>query len=518
MNDAVDLAAGQFDELMRERHRRSLVEFVRDGWHVLHPESEHFVDNWHIDAICAHLQAVTDGHIRRLLINVPPGMSKSILVNVFWPAWEWGPRGLSHMQYMCTTYEKDRLGKRDLERMRRVVGSDWYQQLYGHGVTVNAKKDTAEMFAVHEGGWREVRPIKGLTGGRANRLNIDDPHSVSQAESEAEREGVVRLLAESAGSRLKEPRTDAMVVIMQRLHERDYAGHLIAQEVDDETGIPWDHLCLPMRYETDHPTPTRSTIGFADPRVEDGELLFPARFPEEVVDNLEKEMGGRDSYAVAGQLQQRPEPRGGGMVPVHVIRRETLRDDEPRFNQIESLVRYWDKASTEGGRGARTAGVLMARLKGGEGWFVLDVVTGRWSSTERDAKIRETAEQDQQYYGRVTIYLEREPGGGGKDSFRATAKQLEGFSVHEDPVAKTKTERMEGLASQVGAGNVYVLRRRWTESFLDELSKFPVGRHKDQADAAAGAFNRLLARGRAGAMGSNRGAKRGRKAGARRNR
>lgn len=503
MADQVDLAPGQDDDLTRELHRRSLVQFVRDAWHVLHPPSEEYVHNWHIDAICAHLEAVTDGRIRRLLINVPPGHSKSILVNVLWPAWEWGPRGLSYMQYMCTTYEKDRLGKRDVERMRHLVGSDWYQRLYGHNVTVNTKKDTAEMFAVHEGGWREVRPIRGLTGGRANRLCIDDPHSVNQAESDAERQAAVRLLSESAGSRLKDPQHDAMVVIMQRLHERDYSGYIIEQELDDDTGISWDHLCLPTRYEHDHPYPTRSSIGFTDPRVEDGELLFPDFFTEEVVANYEKEMGGRDSYAVAGQLQQRPEPRGGGMVPVHVIRKETLRYEEPKHKDIESIVRYWDKAGTRDA-GKYTAGVLMARLKNDAGWFVLDVVRERMASTERDQMIRRTAEQDAAYYGQVMIYLEREPGSGGKDSYRATAKQLEGFPVDEDPVGVSKPERMQGLASQVGAGNVYVLQRRWTEPFLAELGKFPVGRYADQADAAAGAFNRLLSRGRAGALGSNR--------------
>jgi hypothetical protein len=67
---------------------RSLREFVRQAWIVVEPSTP-FVPGFHIDAIIEHLEAVTRGQIRNLLINVPPRHMKSLLVSVFWPAWEW---------------------------------------------------------------------------------------------------------------------------------------------------------------------------------------------------------------------------------------------------------------------------------------------------------------------------------------------------------------------------------------------------------------------------------------------
>ena len=110
---------------------RTLKGFVREAWHVVEPQAL-YVPGWHIDAICAHLEAVTHGQITRLLVNVPPGSAKSLLVSVLWPAWEWGPAGLPSLRYLATAYNEQPV-KRDTRKMRDLVESEWFQTLWPLG-------------------------------------------------------------------------------------------------------------------------------------------------------------------------------------------------------------------------------------------------------------------------------------------------------------------------------------------------------------------------------------------------
>src|SRR5690606_6669483 len=157
--------------------------------------------------------------------------------------------------------------------------------------------------------------------------------------SGAHRETALRVFQETLPTRLNNPDKSAIIVVMQRLHENDVSGLIL------ENDYGYEHLCLPMEFEPERRCTT--SIGFTDPRTEEGELLFPGRFPREVVDRDRKVMG---EYAYAGQMQQRPAPRTGGF-----FRWERLEvvDAAPKLKKI---IRYWDKAGTDGG-GARTAGV-----------------------------------------------------------------------------------------------------------------------------------------------------------------
>lgn len=277
---------------------QSLSGFVREAWHVVEPSVD-YVHGWHIDAICQHLEAVTSGEITRLLINVPPGTMKSLLCGVFWPAWEWGPKGKPQLRYLGASYS-EHYAKRDNRRMRDLVASEWYQTLWGDRVKLTRTGEMA--FANSCMGSRQGVPFSRLTGGRGDRVIIDDPHSVDGAESEAERLSTVRTFRESVPTRLNDPQRSAIVVVMQRLHEADVSGTILA------LGLGYEHLMLPMEFEPERRC--RTSIGFADPRTEEGELLFPRRFPRAVIERDKIPLG---SYAVAGQFQQRPAPRSGGL-------------------------------------------------------------------------------------------------------------------------------------------------------------------------------------------------------------
>ena len=448
----------------RELCSRSLSDFVRQSWGVLEP-GQPYVHGWHIDALSEHLEAVTSGEITRLLINVPPGTMKSMLAGVFWPAWEWGPKGLPGTRFIGASYEES-LATRDNRRMRHLVQSEWFQRLWPIGLTGDQNAKT--YFENDATGWRQSCAVKSMTGKRGDRVLWDDPHSVENAISDAHRETALRVFKETLPTRLNNPDSSAIVIIMQRLHERDVAGMILEEDYG------YEHLCLPMEFEPDRRCVT--SIGFQDPRTKEGELLFPERFPPEVVDDY-RQMG---EYAYSGQMQQRPAPRGGGFFEWEKL--EVVRA-EPQTNKV---VRYWDKAGTEDG-GAWTAGVKMARTTEGR-YIVLDVVRGQWAASKREKIIRQTAETD----GRdVDVWVEQEPGSGGKESAESTIKNLAGYTVRAERATGDKAVRAEPYSVQVEAGNVTLLKGDWNKQFIDEHKSFPVGRYKDQIDAAGGAFNKL---------------------------
>lgn len=449
----------------REACRRKLSTFVKEAWAVLEP-GQPYIHGWHVDAICEHLEAITYGDIKRLLINIPPGTMKSTLTSVFWPAWEWGPRNLPSTRIIGASHEQG-LATRDTLKMRRLVTSEWYQERWPTILTADQNQKT--YYENNKTGFRQACAVKSMTGKRGDRVIWDDPHSVEAALSVAERETALRVFQETLPTRLNNPDRSAIVIVMQRLHEEDVSGYILAND------LGYEHLCLPMEFEPDRKCIT--SIGFEDPRKDDGELLFPGRFSRETVERDKKVMG---IYATAGQLQQRPAPRSGGFFSWEKLE---IVQATPK---IVKKVRYWDKAGTQDG-GCYTAGVLMGR--GDDGcWYVLDVVHGQWAAPLREKTIKQSAELD----GKSTnIWIEEEGGSGGKESAQATIKNLAGFKIQAERPTGDKAVRAEPYAVQVDAGNIKILAGPWNKTFVDEHKNFPRGKYKDQIDAASGAFNKL---------------------------
>jgi predicted phage terminase large subunit-like protein len=446
---------------------QTLAGFVREAWHVLEPTTK-LVWNWHLDAICQHLEAVTDGRITRLLANVPPGSSKSMLVSVMWQAWEWGPKGLASMRYLTTSFN-DGPVKRDTRKCRDLMLSDWYRALWPE-VTLTRTGETS--FANSKTGTREGVAFGSLTSQRGDRLVIDDPHSTETAESAADRLATTRKFREGAQNRLNDQEKSAIVVIMQRLHEEDVSG------VIEQIGMDYVHLMLPMEFEVDRGCETE--IGFKDPRSFDGELLDPGRFPAGAVVKLKRDMG---SYAYAGQYQQRPAPRSGGMFQ---------RSD---FEVVEAVpagarrCRAWDFAASKEKPGKQpdwTVGLRMAHHKGT--FYIEDVERGRWSPGEVETKLKNIATHDGLS---VRVRTPQDPGSAGKADAATKTKLLAGYDVKVETVTGDKATRAKPASAQAEAGNVKLLRGRWNEAFLDEVCSFPNGQFDDQVDAFADALNEL---------------------------
>lgn len=466
---AIQLTDADWLAIEREACKRSLVTFVQQAWHVIEP-GQPYVHGWHIDAIAEHLEAVTRGDITRLLINVPPGTMKSLLTSVMFPAWEWGPRGMASMRVVATSHS-ERLAVRDNLKCRRLVASEWFQTRWPLALTSDQNAKTK--FENASTGFREAMPFTSLTGTRGDRVIIDDPLSVDDASSEAKREAVNTTFLESVPTRLNNPKSSAIVVVMQRLHQRDVSGLALDME------LGYEHLMLPMEFEPERRCIT--SIGFKDPRKVDGELLFPERFPADVVARDRKVMG---SYASAGQMQQRPAPREGGMFKRSWFE---IVDAAPATRR---KVRRWDLAGTDskaGGDPDWTVGLLLSEHAGI--YYVEDVTRIREAAAGVERTIKATAMQDGKP---VPIVLPEDPGSAGKSYASYLVRLLAGWNARAERETGSKEVRATPVSAQAEAGNIKLVRAPWNQEFLEEVSMFPNAAHDDHVDALSGAFAALL--------------------------
>lgn len=260
--------------------RGGLINFIQHFWTVLEPNTP-FVGGPLLEAMCEHLEAVAYGQISRLIITVPPGSMKSLLTNVFFPAWMWGPMGMASHRFIGFSYSAS-LTERDNRRFRDLVISPEYRHLWGDRFELRKQGET--LVSNSETGFKLASSVGGVgTGARADLVVIDDAHNVKEAESEVVRTATVRWFRESMLNRLNDMRKSAIVIIQQRVHSGDIPGVILDEDMD------YEHLNIPMEYEPD--LHCKTSIGWEDWRTRKGELAWPERFPPVVVARLKREMG-----------------------------------------------------------------------------------------------------------------------------------------------------------------------------------------------------------------------------------
>lgn len=298
----------------REECEETLFEFLRDSW--MYVDSGEFSSCWAIEAMCDHLEAVTLGHIPRLLINIPPRCTKTTLCSIVFPAWTWARSKIAYwsgpqVRFLCASYGHT-LSLDSSNKSRRLLNSQWYQDNWGYRFNLRDDQNMKWNYANSEGGERLATSVGGtLIGLGGDILIADDLNNTEEVESEAERANVATFWNEFHSTRLNNPQKSAIIVIQQRLSEGDVSGLILDSDED------WIHLCIPMRYEEgrtyttvvlpqyDDPDP------WDDPRAEEGELMWPERFDEPAVIRLERALG---PYMASGRLQQSPAPKGGGIL------------------------------------------------------------------------------------------------------------------------------------------------------------------------------------------------------------
>lgn len=440
------------------------------------------------------MQAVFEGQIRRLLINVPFRTAKSTLCSVMAPAWSWIHR--PDHKWLCGSYAA-KLAIRDNLKMRRLIQSPWYQERWGRGFNLvdNSDWGDPEGFKLTTDQNQKVRFENDRTGYRigfgfeggvmgdgGNTVLIDDPHDRDQAHSDAERETALTTFDQAITTRLNNPARDAIVIIMQRLHEQDLSGHVLAKG-------GYEHLLIPMHFD---PKRSRVTvIGWSDPRTVAGQLMHPERFSAETVAELEKAIG---SYAAAGQLEQNPAPEEGGILKKAWWR---FYYDEDLPTEWDEEIQSWDLNLT--GTADFVAGQPWGR-KGANCYLKPEEVYGAYDFPDTIVHMLSLSER---HPNGAKLVENKANGPAAVSTLRDKVPGMIATNPDGD-----KKARARAISPYVQAGNVWLPSpydragnerpdRAWVLRLVENAAKYPngslpAGSHGDDIDALTQAVNKLM--------------------------
>ena len=453
--------------LRKKEASDSLYKFVKQAWHVVEPSTK-YVDGWHIEAICNYLEACVKGEIRNLIVNIPPRHMKSLLVNVFFPAWVWANN--PHKKFIFTSYGED-LAIRDSVQCRKLITSSWYQSNW----QVELRKDQNQKgsFENTNGGYRKSFGFGGgIVGEGGDFICIDDPLKPEDAQSDAIRGTVNSTFNNTISTRLNDPKTGVKILIMQRLHEDDLSGHLLAGKEK------WEHLCLPAEYEGIR---FNSSINFIDPRKVMGELLWKDRFGIEEIQSMKNTLS---ELGIAGQLQQRPSTIAG-----NIFKKEWFK------NRVENtdIVARWISADTAQSvkANADPNSIIVGELRSDYRLFIREVSNKRLEFTDLQEEVERLAEKYK--YKLEGIIIESKSSGISlqQSIMRTSPEWMRSLIVPYNPTGD-KIQRF--YQSAVWCEKDCVLlpppleSYEWLYGFEKELFSVPNTKHDDQADS----FSQLI--------------------------
>lgn len=484
---------GDYLSLMEaELARRSLYHFTRLFWREIDDGTTEFIDAKHVKVICDALQAVYEGSVKRLIINIPPGYGKSKIGSVAFPAWIWANNPAFRMLY--ASYDQNLAEGFSLDT-RAVILSTKYQTAFADAdgnplVQMRDDQNRAENFKNTSGGFRMATSVEGRgTGIRVDMVFVDDPLNAIHARSDAHRDGANRWFTKAIASRLKDPSTGRLVVVMQRLHADDLSGHLLRKG-------GYEHLCLPSEFE-----PNRKSVVYGvrngsqvkiveDWRTKQGEVLFPRLYPKQVLDEAKVTMG--DAYS--GQHQQRPAPEEGGLFKkkhwrfwVHPDANRSQLAPRPegcfagdpvvlpaRFDRVVLSLdaAFKDKKKSD------FVSFTVAGISGANR-FVLDNVTKRASFLKTLEIFASLLKQ----YPRISAKLVEDKANG--TAIIDTLKSKVPGIIAIEPEGG-KESRAQAAAPSIESGNWFLPEGApWLEEFIDEFRDFPNGLHDDRVDSVS---------------------------------
>lgn len=466
--------------------------YVQRAWNEIDPSP--FIANWHVDAICDHLQACFDGQIQKLIINVPPGTAKSMLCGVMFPSWAWIRR--PSWQFLSASYEQG-LATRDAVKARELMKGEWYTRWFrGPNAPYDftpwefsGDQDNKTDYKNTAMGRRMALGVGGKgTGYRGDVLLIDDPLNAKDAHSEIKRETCIRWKDETMSSRFNVKEKAVEILIMQRLHENDLTGHLLRKG-------GWEHLSLPAEYECAKRARTKLLYKgkpWEDPRKEEGDLLFPALLSKPVLDGLKKDLG---SYAYAGQYQQRPVPAGGGVLKRHWFNRRWLLPDQQPVEGFECRpvpiqfdhISVWTDAAFKKTEDSDRVAIGVFGVKGPD-LYLLHLVWDRMGFNETVAHLMNIRNTWPQLHG---LYIEDKANGS------AIIETLRAKIAGVIPVEPDggKESRINAVAPFIESGNLWLpLSSAWVEDYVVEACSFPKAPHDDAIDMTAYALTHYCAK------------------------
>jgi len=541
------------DEANRVMYEEDFYEFFRAGWRYFDPSP--FAHGMALEAVAYHLEAVIHGDIKRLIINIPPRMSKSSLTSVSLPAWVWARRWESStsgpgVQFLHASYSQS-LSLRDSVKCRRLIESPWYQKYWGDRFRLTSDQNTKTRFDNDRAGSRLCTSVGStLTGEGGNIIIVDDPNAAQEAFSEATIHTTIEWWDTALSTRLNNARDGAFIIIQQRLAEDDLTGHILSKDVGN-----WTHLMLPMRYEMERHTHT--VIGWHDPRgvneagepmvtilpdglrvpsspeaaialrKREGQLLWPERFGEDEVAELESTLG---PFASAGQLQQRPEVKGGG-----IIKRDWWQPwEHAEFPMCDFIVAALDTSYTEKQENDPSAMTVWGVFSGDrtnyannfatnnrgmidvadhahrfdeaaqikfklpnlvssapkvillyawEEWLEFPDLVQKVAKTARDCKLDR-------------LLIENKAAGHSVAQELRRVFSSSDFAVQMyDPKGIDKRSRVYAIQHMFSEGLIYAPNKQWAEKVIVQTGLFPKAKHDDLTDTVSMALSHLRSTG-----------------------
>jgi len=486
---------------------------VRQAWPIFEP-AEPMRDTWHIGAVCEHLEALARGQIQNLIITIPPGHAKSLLVSVAFPAWVWTWK--PHWRAIFSSYAHT-LAVRDSVRCRNVIESPWYVSHFmrpldaqgtpnPNGWTMAPDANRQADFGNTRSGRRLSTSVDGTnTGERGNCIVGDDVLSVKDSTSEQVRKTTNDWWEKTMSSRLNVPARDQRVLMGQRIHEDDPQGRALA------SGL-YEHLSLPSHYDPKRACVThvrkvqadgtadedaagneQRSVFFRDPRKEPGELLFPALFPGKVLDHFKKVLGSQYN----AQYEQDPTSEEGA-----TFKRAYWRFWKPDGTAAEWKAprpdKCWEGPAVPLPKLWEIVLSLDAAFKDGEkNDYVVFTVWGVWQANRYLLDmVREHADFTRtvavfralvKKYGVLMYNKYVEDKANGTAVINMLKNEIAGIIPVEPEGGKES--RAAAMQPMVQSGNIYLPDGApWLEDFISEFAKFPKGKHDDIVDSTSQAM------------------------------
>jgi predicted phage terminase large subunit-like protein len=436
--------------------RASFYWFCRYGF--LQQRGYKWLRNWHHDVICRKLEDVFYGRCRRLIINIPPRYSKTEIAVVNFIAWALGMAPDS--EFIHTSYSS-RLAANNSYRAREIVRQDWYRELFPE-LQLAAGSEAKDDWRTTDGGVVYATGSGGtITGYGAGKMReepgfggaiiIDDPHKADEATSETMRENVIEWFKNTIESRVNDPSTP-IIVIMQRLHEEDLAGWLLA----GGNGETWEHLCIPALNEADEP-------------------LWPEKHDKAELDRMAK----AKPYEFAGQYLQRPAPLGGG-----IFKTDWWRYYHPAaLPPINRIVQSWDTAFKT--KTHNDFSVCTTWADTDQGFYLLDC----WKEKVEFPDLKRMVVSLHQKFGAHAVLVE------DKASGQSLIQELKRETkIPLIPVQKGAGDDKISLAFAVTpliqAGRVFLPEGApWLADYIASHAGFPNAAHDDDVDSTTQALS-----------------------------
>jgi predicted phage terminase large subunit-like protein len=437
--------------------RSDLRAFVWKSFQTILPGTP-YLPSWHIDAIVHQLMRVQAGEISRLLINQPPRSLKSICVSVAYVAWLLGHDPTRRV--IVVSYANE-LAAELHRQFRMIIDAPWYRALFP---AMRPARDSGAELVTMAGGGRYATSIGGtLTGRGADLIIVDDPLKAEEAMSEPARKRVIDWFAGTLVSRLNDKENGPIIVVMQRLHENDLAGHVLGQG-------SWELLELPAIAVED------SVIPLGHGKImtrRSGDILHPERESKDALERIKAEIG---SLKFSAQYQQRPVPLEGNL-----IRRDWFRYyDTLPHSSAKRIVQSWDIAMMTGDTNDYSVCTTWWMIK--SDYYVVDVFRARLQYPDLRRKVVGLAAK----HGASTVLIEN--AGPGMALLQDLWRDLPaGMPRPLGPKPEaSKTDRMVAQSAKIEAGHVHLRRDAdWLDTFLHEMLAFPSGRYDDQVDSVS---------------------------------